>query len=127
MIIYALDWDGCAEENIPLWLMFVRMARATGNKVYIVTMRYPSEVAGTKDGKKAIPHTFIEEVDGVICSARQAKRTATEWAGIKIDVWIDDHPMAVDKSAEEIWGWCTPEGVIVKSVAEAEEVMGRPA
>jgi len=103
--------------------MFVNLARSRGHKVWIVTMRYPSEVNNPKNPEKSIPQYFIDAVDGIVFTSREAKRPAVEKVGIEIDVWIDDNPIAVEKSATEIWGWHTPEGVVVSSFTEAEQAM----
>ncbi len=119
----GLDWDGTCTEDAELYFMFVNLARSRGHKVWIVTMRYPSEISNPKNPEKSIPQYFIDAVDGIIFTSREAKRPAVEKAGIKIDVWIDDNPIAVEKSAAEIWGWHTPEGVVVSSFVEAEQAM----
>jgi hypothetical protein len=118
----GLDWDGTCTEDIELFLMFVKLARARGHKVYIVTMRYESEVNDPNYPNRIIPDYFIKEVDGLICTGREAKRKIMAERGIKVNIWIDDNPSAVEKHAREIWGWCTPEGVIVMSVEEANEL-----
>jgi hypothetical protein len=118
----GLDYDGTVSEDINLWLMFVRLARASGHKVYVVTMRYESEVNDPNFPNRAIPDHFLKEVDGIICTGRQAKRKVTESLGIRINIWIDDNPLAVEKHANEVWGWCTPEGVVVKDLEEALKV-----
>lgn len=107
----GLDWDGTCSVDIELFLMFVKLARARQHKVYIVTMRYPSEVSNPPH--KAIPPEFIKETDGIIFTCREAKRKVVDEMGIVINVWIDDNPTAVEKHAREIWVECTPEGVII--------------
>ena len=119
----GLDWDGTCTEDTELYFMFVNLARSRGHKVWIVTMRYPSEVNNPKNPEKSIPQYFIDAVDGIVFTSREAKRPAVEKVGIEIDVWIDDNPIAVEKSATEIWGWHTPEGVVVSSFTEAEQAM----
>jgi hypothetical protein len=118
---FGLDYDGTASEDINLWIMFIMLAKVNGHKVYLVTMRYESEINDPNFPNKAIPDHLLSKVDGVICTNRQAKRKAVEALGIRINVWIDDHPRAVEENATQIWGWCTPEGVIVKNLEEAEE------
>lgn len=118
----ALDYDGTCTEDIDLFYMFVKLARASGHKVYIVTMRFPSEINDPKFPGKAIPQKLLDIVNGTVCTSRQAKRKVMDDLNIPIQVWIDDNPLAVEKSAGEIWGWTTPEGIVVDSVAEAEQV-----
>lgn len=117
----GLDYDGTCTEDIELFLAFIKLARARGHQVYLVTMRYPSEVNDPNFPNKAVDKNILNAVSGLICTGREAKRKVTDKLGIKINVWIDDNPLAVEKHAREIWGWCTPEGVIVKNAEEAEE------
>lgn len=70
-------------------------------------MRYPSECL---DGQ--VDQRLIKEVDGLICTMRQPKGKACDDLRIRIDVWIDDNPRAINESAAQIWGTPTPEGVV---------------
>jgi hydroxymethylpyrimidine pyrophosphatase-like HAD family hydrolase len=42
-MIVGLDWDGTVTSAPSLFLSFAETAKEQGHKVYIVTMRYPSE------------------------------------------------------------------------------------
>ncbi len=101
----ALDYDGCANADVPAFLSIVATMQNFGHKVYIVTMRYPSEC-------RSILEEFGTFVDGIIPTSRHSKREACESLGIKIHIWMDDTPLAVEKSAGDIWGEVTPEGCI---------------
>ena len=103
-IIIALDWDGTVTLDPNVWLGIVRLFKAAGHKVYIVTMRYPSEMEGV------LSDEWRSLIDGLYCSSRQAKRPFVHAQGLTPNVWIDDNPEAIFKSAVEIWGWCTAEG-----------------
>lgn len=118
-MIFGLDWDGCTENDIELFRAFVTLLKQRGHQVHVVTMRYPSERYGGGN-KSAIPDDFAALVDGVVFTSRQAKLPAMIARGIKVDVWIDDNPRAINESAEQIWGWCTPEGVVISSEEEAQ-------
>lgn len=100
----AFDWDGTVTRAEEEFRIFAALLRKMGHKVYIVTMRYPSELAEINAWK--------DIVDGIIPTSRMAKRTATAEAGVIIDVWIDDNPEAVIKNASDIWDTVTPEGVV---------------
>jgi hypothetical protein len=50
-------------------------------------------------------------VDNVVYTSREGKRQVVAERGIRIDVWIDDNPEAVLLHAEQVWSYCTPEGV----------------
>lgn len=117
---FALDWDGCANQDLLLWGAFVRRAHAGGHSVFIVTMRYPSEVnADSEMVKFALDHG----VRTIITTCRKAKRPYVDRTlGIPIHVWIDDHPQAVDQDADQIWGRATPEGQVVLGNGVDEEL-----
>lgn len=78
-----------------------------GHKVYIVTMRYPSECLTDPMLRK-----WAHGVDGVIPTSRRAKKEALDELGITCHIFIDDHPRAIHESAEQIWGKASPEGVV---------------
>lgn len=104
----ALDFDGTVTSDYYGFTAMAEMLRERGHKVYLVTMRYRSECVRDK--------TFmdlVEKVDGYIHTDRQSKKPYCEANGIKIHVWIDDNPEAVNKSAVQIWGTASPEGSIV--------------
>lgn len=101
-ISIGLDWDDTVTREPEGFYNFVKSMRDLGHKVYIVTMRYPSECMN-------IPRQWINAVDGVYPTSRGSKLKHMTEAGIKIDIWIDDNPIAVYKTAAEIWGCSTPE------------------
>ncbi len=108
-ITIGLDYDGVC-TNLPIELLqFVKNVRANGNKVYIVTMRYPSEC-------EDILKSFKDNVDGIIATSRQAKDPFVKAAGIKVDIWIDDNPRAINESAAQIWGVPSPEGTVIDPI-----------
>lgn len=104
-MIIALDWDGVCTDEPKGFATFINTMRSLGHKVYIVTMRYPSECLCDKEMCK-----WAHGVDGVVATKRKAKRAVTELLGLKVQVWIDDHPKAIDFNAKDIWGTPTPEG-----------------
>lgn len=102
----ALDYDGTYTSDPNMWLRFVLDAQEKGHTVYIVTMRYESECWQ----KEAFDHRLTALLVPLICTARMAKKPFCEERGIHIHVWIDDHPEAVHKDAEQIWSNPAPEG-----------------
>ena len=102
---FAFDYDGCANADVPTFIDVISTLQKAGHKVFIVTMRYPSEC-------RQVIEDFGGLVDGIIPTSRHSKREACERLGIKIHIWTDDTPLAVEKSAGEIWGEVTPEGCI---------------
>lgn len=105
---FGLDFDGVVTEDSKLFANFVDMARGASHKVYIVTMRYPSECIHDRLMRK-----WVCGVDGIIPTSRLAKKDACDAVGVKIDVWIDDNPNAVHQSAMQIWGESSQEGSVV--------------
>lgn len=103
----ALDYDGTITADPQLWAQFVQAAQAAGHKVWVVTMRYPSEfVTMLPFWQSLVNEKRIE----VIYTRRKPKRPVCEQRGIFIDVWIDDTPRAVNESADAIWDSTSPEG-----------------
>lgn len=105
---FGLDFDGVVTEDSNLFANFVNVARGAGHRVYIVTMRYPSECIHDK-----LMWRWVYGVDGIIPTSRDAKKKVCDLLGIKIDVWIDDNPNAVHNSAKQIWGESSSEGNVV--------------
>ncbi len=108
-MIIALDYDGTVTSEPKGFATFVNTMRSLGHKVYIVTMRYPSECF--KDPKLC---QWAHGVDGVVATSRKAKRPVMEALGLKVGVWIDDNPEAVSMDAVQIWGTVTPENTIIE-------------
>lgn len=112
-INFGLDYDGTVTNAPYEFLRFVKDLRASGNKVYIVTMRYPSET-------DTILKAFKNNVDGIIATSREAKAPFLEKLGIKIHIWIDDNPRAINESAVQIWGHASPEGSVIDPIYGAD-------
>lgn len=102
----ALDYDGTITEDEIAWIKVCRTLADAGHEVYIVTMRYPSELADMWQG-------WAFTAKGIIATSRQAKRPFCEALGHYFNVWIDDSPRAVNEDAETIWGFSSPEGNVV--------------
>lgn len=113
-MIIGLDWDGCSSNDPIGFMTFAQMMRQRGHKVFIVTMRYPSELKEISG--------FRSLVDGIYPTSRQAKRPYMVSQGIMVDVWIDDNPEAVHMSAEQIWGCASPEGAVIDPQHNASKV-----
>lgn len=101
---FGLDWDGTVTRAPNEFLAFAKSLMAAGHKVYVVTMRYASEI-------KEIA-AWEGHVSGFVFSDRKAKKTKCEELGIHVDIWIEDNPMAIYKDGKDIWGFVTPEGFI---------------
>lgn len=102
---FAFDYDGCTNGDVPTFIDVISTLQKAGHKVFIVTMRYPSEC-------RQVIEDFSGLVDGIIPTSRKAKRAGCESLGLKIDVWMDDNPRAVEEHGMQIWGMETPEGTI---------------
>jgi hypothetical protein len=88
----SLDYDDTYTRDKYLWNGFIKLAKASGHNVYCVTMR--SNAEGDEVRNQLGPM-----VDGIIFTARKAKKEACYKLGIHIDVWIDDMPLFVIKDA----------------------------
>ena len=103
---FGLDYDGTITSDPELWKTWAFKAKARGHKVYVVTMRYPSELVAPTP----IDTVWFAIADKVIATSRLAKRPFMRNEGIDIHVWIDDHPEAVVLDAKDIWPDPAPEG-----------------
>ena len=101
---FGLDYDGTVSAEKHGFMQFCKLMRSLGHKVYITTMRYPSECI-------EIFQQWSQHVDGVFATGREAKKPWMDAKGIDIHIWIDDNARAIHESASEIWGHSTPEGV----------------
>lgn len=104
-LAFAFDYDGCANVDVDTFRKTIASLQEAGHKVYIVTMRYPSEC-------RQVIEDFGVYADGIVPTSRNSKRSACESLGLKIDVWMDDNPRAIEESALQIWGTRTEEGTI---------------
>lgn len=85
----SLDFDDTYTKDPALWNKFIVEARASGHRVFVVTMRYghgpeAEEVRNLLgDGK----------TDGIYFTGRRFKEEfMARESDIRIDVWIDDTP-----------------------------------
>jgi hypothetical protein len=108
-MIVGLDYDGTYTNAPAEFLQLTKSLRAAGHKVYVVTMRYPSEA-------ESIDPVLKENVDGIFATSRQAKLPFMLSQHITVNVWIDDNPNAIYMSAAEIWGTPSAEGEVIDPI-----------
>lgn len=116
----GLDYDGTVTSDYDAFVQLVNLFRSRGHSVYLVTMRYGSECQ-----RDPLFMNLSRLTNGHLATGRMAKKKFCEDQGLRIDIWIDDNPIAVEKDAKEIWGQASPEGTIVieqhgTKVTEAE-------
>lgn len=116
MASFGLDLDGTITEDPLVFAAIVKLLRWAGHKVYIVTMRYPSEFVKEQDFWGPL-------VDGIVCTKRLAKQKTCEDLGIKIDIWIDDNPKAINADAYDIWGRVSEEGDVIVEDHGGEKIV----
>lgn len=109
----ALDYDGTFTAAPNQWLEFIQLMQQAGHTVYIVTMRYVSECDGSKG---TVDPRLKEMLVPFVCTARTAKQRFCDSLGIRIHIWIDDHPEAVHNDATTIWNQPSPEGSVIVPV-----------
>lgn len=110
-ITIGLDYDGTVTSDPVGFAMMAELLRARGHTVIVVTMRYQSECLNDPAFV-----SFVQNVDAWMATGREAKRPFCDSVGVKIHVWIDDNPIAVEKSAAEVWGLASPEGSVVTEI-----------
>lgn len=89
----ALDYDETFTRDPDAWYAAMFAMRQAGHTVYGVTMRYPREGLDIDRRYKELCS------GGVHFTAREAKMRYMEDRGISIDVWIDDSPHFILRSA----------------------------
>lgn len=104
-VTFGVDFDGTITSDPVGFLVLIDLLKSRGHKVYLVTMRYPSECVNDPLMKE-----FYDLVDGVIPTSRMAKKEVCDREGIKIHIWIEDTPKAVHMCAKDIWGFSSSEG-----------------
>lgn len=113
---FAFDYDGCANADVPTFRTMIQTLKEAGHKVYIVTMRYPSEC-------RQVVYDFSDIVEGIVPTSRLSKRSVCGKLGLYIHIWMDDFPRTIEESAGQIWPNVTPEG----TVHAIDHVNGLPA
>lgn len=107
----GFDYDGTYTSDPELWLPFIEQAIFRGHHVFLVTMRFPSEMHDLDE--RLLTLLRKQPFPCLVSTARQAKAPACAALGVEIHVWIDDNPRAVNESAVDIWGTVSPEGHVV--------------
>jgi len=87
----GLDYDDTYTRDPALWDEVIKTFREAGHKVYIVTWRFPGEMAKVYAQFEGKPHP----VHGFYATGRKAKEKFMFANGICIDIWIDDNPRAI--------------------------------
>jgi len=93
-MLIALDYDGTYTADPALWHSFIAASRARGHRIFVVTMRFPSE-------GRELEQRLGRHVDRIIFTAREAKRRHVQRLGHDVDVWIDNHPEYIDGDAPQ--------------------------
>ena len=84
----ALDFDNTYTADNVLWDAFINLAVSLGHKVYIVTMRCP-----TND---TIPIRLPDNLCGIFyCNGNPKRSYCNDVFGVEFNIWIDDHPEGI--------------------------------
>jgi len=94
-MLIALDYDGTYTADAELWDRFIAQARANRHRVFVVTMRFPSE-------GEEVTRRLVGKADRIIFTSREAKRRHLERLGHAVHVWIDNNPEYILGDAEEV-------------------------
>lgn len=81
----SLDYDNTYTLDPEMWNAIIDVIKLRGHKVYVVTLRTPSEGDDVR-------RQLADKVEAIIFTARSAKMDCVQMLGISIDVWIDDMP-----------------------------------
>ena len=92
-MLIALDYDDTWTRDPDAWYAAMKIMKAAGHTIYGVTMRYPREATG-------MDMRYVDVCDKLLFTSREAKWYYTRNKGILIDVWIDDSPHWILRSAQ---------------------------
>jgi hypothetical protein len=92
-MIISLDYDDTFTKDPDAWLEVANTLRAAGHTIYGITMRYPEETVGMS--KK-----YLDACDKIFFTSRKAKWQYLTERGLDVDVWIDDSPHYILRSAQ---------------------------
>lgn len=106
-MIIGLDYDGTITADPDAFYHIAWALKNAGHRVFIVTMRYPSEAI-------VLPMSWSGCIEDIVYTSREAKLpTFKTRYGFTPHVWIDDNPRAVNESATQVFGWTSPEGQVI--------------
>lgn len=91
-MIVAIDYDDTFTLDGKMWSSVVREIKAAGHDIFMVTAR-----RNTNENVDQI-NSHLDCWDcqmPIILTEGRAKRPTMEGRGIKVDVWIDDHPEGI--------------------------------
>ena len=92
-MVLSLDYDDTYTEDPEFWLDFISRCKLRGHKIYCVTMR--------DDTTAQLIDPRLHQSVTIFATCGQAKKAYCEARGIRIDIWIDDHPEWIGKSLWE--------------------------
>jgi len=94
--VVAVDFDETISDAPQVWLQTMKCLETGGYQVVVVTWRspttYPEDLQFLLDKGYKVFYTSFK-----------SKRQYMESLGIKVAIWIDDNPWAVDNDAAQIW------------------------
>lgn len=93
----GIDIDGTITRDPDTWFKVISLLKEQNHKVFIVTARYLDvNIDGVQINEcHDIPKSWLDLVDGLYATGRQAKAPFMLSRGILIHVWIDDQPSSI--------------------------------
>ena len=91
----SLDYDNTYTLDPEGWDAVVDVMKLRGHKVYVVTLRTPSEGDDVR-------RQLSDKAEAIIFTSRGAKADCVQMLGISIDVWIDDMPWFIYNDARPV-------------------------
>lgn len=88
----AIDFDDTLTADAELWRRFIEDCKELGHTVFVVTCR-----RDTQENRECVSEWLrMHGIDlHVVYTNLRAKAAVCEERGMAIDVWIDDHPLAI--------------------------------
>lgn len=87
----GLDYDDTYTRDPATWDVVIKALRDAGHNVYCTTWR-----SNSMSNLIELQTALGGKVNAIFCTGQQAKSAFMFEQRIRIDVWIDDMPMAID-------------------------------
>lgn len=89
-MVLALDYDDTFTRDPVTWLSVIRVLRAAGHQVLVVTLRSTKRI----DAEPVIT-ALLDHTDAIYFTSGRGKAQHMFALGLNVHVWIDDNPSTI--------------------------------
>lgn len=87
-----VDYDGTFTSDPYLWTLLIKAAQLRGHQIFCITQRIGRQ-SSVEELTKAFPSGVM-----IFFTNHNPKKQWADRRGIKIDIWIEDNPLAIFQS-----------------------------